>query len=509
MFRGQKTRSRKLRKKFRIMTNEEKLPLSVVIIARNEAQNLRDCLASVAFAQEIILVDDFSEDETAQIARECGAKVFQRAMNGDWGAQQTFAIEQATQDWILLLDCDERITPALAKEIREHVLSGKKFAYKIQRRNHFKGVPVNHGVLRPDFVPRLMPRAGTCVEGFVHPKIVFPYPHKKLHEPMLHFTYEKWGNYLQKFEKYTRLAAEKSYAEGKRARFLRDIIWRPAFAFFKMYILQGGFLDGKIGWILSANHFFYTEMKYVRLYFLQRERAPIERENDNGFHTLAADKNWSNRLAELREILRERRGEVIADKLDCRHRPRIIMKIELAGTPYILKQEFFHFRLDRSLKAFLFGSDTCKVFRLCQNARERGFTKIPQTFFAAEKFKNGILREAISVTEFLDGRMLHLPLSDEQKKSCAEFMHECHAVGVISGDICADNFITTENGLRLIDFRGNKLFGTLARARDRIQLQESLGVPARNYGWAEKLFLLQNALRNLGRRLRGKEKIAH
>lgn len=251
----------------------QKLPLSVVIVARNEEKNIAECLGSVAFASEIVIVDDFSTDNTKSLSESLGAKVFQRAMAGDWGAQQTFAIEQATQPWILLLDCDERITPELAIEIRGRILSEEKTAYAIKRINHFKGIRVNHGVLRPDFVPRLMPREGSRVEGFVHPKIIFPYPLKKLRAPMLHFTYEKWSAYLNKFEKYTRLAAEKAFAEGKRAKFFKDIVFRPAFAFFKMYVLQGGFLDGKIGWILSVNHYFYTEMKYVRLFFLQRERA--------------------------------------------------------------------------------------------------------------------------------------------------------------------------------------------------------------------------------------------
>ena len=259
------------------MTNDatapqEKLPLSVVIVARNEEKHLPACLECVSFAAEIVVVDDFSTDKTKEIAESRGAKVFQRALAGDWGAQQTFAINQATQPWILLLDCDERITPELAREIRERVSSGEKYAYSIRRINHFKGTRVGHGTLRPDYVPRLMPREGSGVEGFVHQKIVFPYPLKKLKKPMLHYTYDKWGAYLAKIEKYSRLAAEKAFAEGKRAKFFRDIVLRPAFSFFKMYVIHFGFLDGKIGWILSVNHYFYTEMKYVRLYFLQRER---------------------------------------------------------------------------------------------------------------------------------------------------------------------------------------------------------------------------------------------
>lgn len=256
----------------RTMFPQPKVPVSVVIVARNEEKNLPACLDGVAFAEEIIVVDDFSEDATAELARERGAKVFLRAMNGDWGAQKTFGIEQTTCPWVFLLDCDERVSPELAAEIRERVARDEKIAFAVLRVNHFKGVRVNHGVLRPDSVLRLMPRAGTRVEGFVHERVVTPYPTAKLRSPLLHFTCASWCTYLVKFEKYTRLAAEKSFAEGKRARFFRDVVLRPAFAFFKMFVLQGGFLDGKIGWVLSVNHFFYTEMKYVRLYFLQRER---------------------------------------------------------------------------------------------------------------------------------------------------------------------------------------------------------------------------------------------
>ncbi|MCD8284399.1 MAG: glycosyltransferase family 2 protein [Opitutae bacterium] len=249
--------------------NSCKIPLSVVIIAKNEEANIEECLRSVAFAEEIIVVDDFSDDNTEEIAKRLGAKVYQRKLDG-WGPQQTFAITQATQPWLLLLDCDERITPKLAQEIRERVSHNEKFAYEIKRINHFKRLRVNHGVLRPDYVPRLIPRAGTSVEGLVHPKIVYPYPTKKLRAPMLHFTYESWTAYLVKLEKYTRLAAQKKYDQGKRAHFFLDIILRPAFAFFKIHFLNLGFLDGRIGLCLSIGHYYYTAMKGIRLYYLQK-----------------------------------------------------------------------------------------------------------------------------------------------------------------------------------------------------------------------------------------------
>lgn len=477
------------------------LPLSVVIIARNEACSLRDCIESVAsFAREIVVVDDFSTDGTVAIAETLGAKVFRRALDGDFSAQRKFALEKTTQPWIFFLDADERVPPALAEEIRSRVLSNEKFAYELTRLNHFKRERVLHGVLRPDRVLRLMPREGVEIEGSVHEKISSPFPRKHLREPLLHFTYEKWSAYFQKFEKYTRFVAEKYYGEGKRAQFFRDIVLRPAFAFFKMYFLKGGFLDGKIGWILSVNHYFYTQTKYVRLWSLARA---CECET-NGFHMLADNAERLAKFSEIQKILQARRGKILANKLDDERHPRLVLKTEIDGQPIVLKQEFFRFRLDRSLKAFFFGSDACEIFKISQIAHAHGFSKIPKAFFAAEKFRFGILRESILATEFLDGTTPFPPFPDEQKNTYAALMRECHAAGIVSGDICVDNFINTSDGLKLIDFRGNKIFPALAKARDRIQLETKFGIPACNGGFTEKVFYAHHALRNLGRQLRGR-----
>ncbi len=253
------------------MNEAEKIPLSVVIIAKNEERHLDECLISVFIEEEIILYDDFTTDKTVEIAGKYGAKIFQRNMNGDFGAQQTFGIEKATKDWILLLDCDERVTPELAEEIKEKI-KGKKIAYKIKRINYFLRERQNYSVFRPDFPKRLIPREGTRVEGFVHPKIIYPYKTKKIKSPLLHFTYDNWAQFMRKMEQYSRLAAEKYYVEGKRAKFFKDIVFRPAFSFFKMYFISRGFLDGKMGFIHALNHWNYTLMKYVRLYYLERER---------------------------------------------------------------------------------------------------------------------------------------------------------------------------------------------------------------------------------------------
>jgi glycosyltransferase involved in cell wall biosynthesis len=196
-------------------------------------------------------------------------------MNGDWGGQQTFAIQSATHPWVLFVDADERISEALAEEIKEVVARGEQKAYWIRRENRFHFNKATHGILHPDYVNRLFPAKGSYVEGYVHPKIVAPYPDKRLKHPMYHYTYDNWEQYLGKLNNYTTLAAKKYKKENKRCNFFLDIVLRPLWAFIKAYILELGFLDGRIGWILSVNHYFYTLNKYVKLYYLYKSDGKL------------------------------------------------------------------------------------------------------------------------------------------------------------------------------------------------------------------------------------------
>ncbi|XKM13580.1 glycosyltransferase family 2 protein [Orbaceae bacterium ac157xtp] len=251
------------------------LELSVLIIAKNEQHNIADCIKSCHFASEIIVIDDYSTDDTAKIATDLGAKVIQRELNGDWGSQQTFSINQATNKWIFLIDADERVSPELATQITQAVTKDENKAYWVQRQNKFQFNHATHGVLRPDFVCRLMPKQGTYVDGLVHQQIVTPYPSAKLTGFLYHYTYDNWEQYFNKFNKYTTLSAEKYKLKNKKCSFFKDIIIRPFWAFIKVYLIQGGFLDGKMGWILSVNHYFYTMNKYVKLYYLYKSNGKL------------------------------------------------------------------------------------------------------------------------------------------------------------------------------------------------------------------------------------------
>lgn len=249
--------------------------ISVLILAKNEEKNIGDCITSCSFAEDILVIDDGSTDKTQEIAETLGARVIHRSMNGDWGGQQTFAIQQAKFPWIFFIDADERCTPELAKEIEAAVEKNEQVAYWIKRINKFHYDKAEHGVLRPDYVCRVMPAQDSYVEGYVHPAIITPYPNKKMQGHMYHYTYDNWQQYFNKFNNYTTLAAEKYKKAGKGVSFFRDIVCRPLWAFIKVYFLNGGFKDGRLGWILSVDHYFYTMTKYVKLYYLYKSNGKL------------------------------------------------------------------------------------------------------------------------------------------------------------------------------------------------------------------------------------------
>jgi len=158
------------------------------------------------------------------------------------------------------------------RKIVQAVADGTQYGYWVKRINHFQHKLVRYGPLSPDWVCRLMPKGGSRVEGFVHPKIIHGCRDKKLKAPMLHYTYETWEQYLDKMNRYSTLSAEKYRNEGKRIHTFADIWLRPWFAFFKMYFLKLGFLDGALGYILAKNYANYTMNKYVKLKYLQDGR---------------------------------------------------------------------------------------------------------------------------------------------------------------------------------------------------------------------------------------------
>lgn len=239
--------------------------LSVTIICLNEAGNIRDCLESVRFADEIVVCDSGSTDGTLEICRAYTDRVFTDPWRG-FAGHKNLALERATQDWIFSLDADERITPALAQEIRAALADPAADGYTVPRRNHFLGQWIRHGGWYPDRTVRLFRRGrGRFLSRAVHEAVQVDGPVRQLTQPFDHFTYRSLSAYLQRMDRYSTLAADELWREGRRVR-AGDLTLRPAATFLRMYLLQAGFRDGRAGLVLAGLYAAQTLAKYAKLW---------------------------------------------------------------------------------------------------------------------------------------------------------------------------------------------------------------------------------------------------
>lgn len=226
--------------------------LSAFLIAKNEARDLAVCLESLRrLADETVLVDDESTDETVAIAQRFGVRTFTRKLDG-FAAQKQFALEQITGDWALSVDADERIPAALSQEIRKIIEQPAGAAgYEIRRRFYFLGRELKFGGLGHDWVLRLFKRgAGHFRPVRVHESIEVAGPIERLNEPMDHFSYATLDEYLEKCHHYTSLAAQDLWSRGRRASWLDHL--RPGWELFSRLVVKGAWLDGQRGMMYAA-----------------------------------------------------------------------------------------------------------------------------------------------------------------------------------------------------------------------------------------------------------------
>jgi glycosyltransferase involved in cell wall biosynthesis len=253
--------------------------LSVIVITKNEERNIRECLESVAWAGEIVVVDAGSADRTVEIAKTVTPKVYVDAWKG-YGAARNEALTHCDKEWVLWLDADERVTPALAAEIKSAVASaGSDVAgYEVPRAAYFLGRWIKHCGWYPAYVVRLFRRgAGRFTEDKVHEKLEVDGQIRRLKSDLLHFTDPNLFHYFEKFNRYTSLAAEELLAQRRKFR-LSQLLLRPAWVFMRMYIVQRGIFDGLQGFILSLLSSFYVFVKYAKLWELSHtdERSKLQ-----------------------------------------------------------------------------------------------------------------------------------------------------------------------------------------------------------------------------------------
>ncbi|HXG53404.1 MAG TPA: glycosyltransferase family 2 protein [candidate division Zixibacteria bacterium] len=246
--------------------------VSAIVVCFNEEDNIAECLESVRWCDEIVVVDSFSTDRTVEICRRYTDKVIQRPWSG-YRNQKAFAHSQATGEWVLMIDADERVSPELKSEIQEALRHGADgvAAFSVPRLVFYLGRWWRRGGWYPDYDVRLFRRARARWEGRdPHEKIVVDGRVKRLKNPLFHFTYRDMSDHVETINRFTSVAARELAAEGTRWR-LTDALFRPAFRFFRFYVLKRGFLEGFAGFYVALTAAVYVFLKYAKLWELELE----------------------------------------------------------------------------------------------------------------------------------------------------------------------------------------------------------------------------------------------
>jgi len=246
--------------------------LSVIVITRNEQANLHDCLSSVkSIANEIVIVDSASTDDTIAIAKSFGAVISSPADWPGFGAQKNRALDLATQDWVLSIDADERLSNALCNEIQAVLSSPHVNCFAIPRRSFYCGRMINYSGWNPDYVTRLFKR-GTArfSNDLVHEKLLPEGSIQQLRAPMLHYSVNDFSNVLGKVDRYSTDSALQAFELGKNSSVLNAVL-HGAWAFFRTYFLKRGFLDGAHGLALAISNAEGSYYRYLKLWLLQQK----------------------------------------------------------------------------------------------------------------------------------------------------------------------------------------------------------------------------------------------
>lgn len=250
----------------------DRIGLSACIISFNEADRISDCIGALAFCDEVVVVDSGSTDGTCAIATKAGARVIEHAFEG-YRAQKDFAVMQARHDWVLCVDADERVTPALLASIQTARESGFANAagYRFARTTEYFGRFLRHGNAYPDRVLRLFDRrrAGWNAGREIHEHVVVNGEVCTLAGDLEHRAYRSLDDQLARYRRYASMMAAHMYANGRQARW-HNLIVNPGWRFFRGYILRGGFLDGWRGLLFASLEADYTREKFARLMLLQQ-----------------------------------------------------------------------------------------------------------------------------------------------------------------------------------------------------------------------------------------------
>jgi len=247
--------------------------LSAVVLSKNEEKNIKLCLESLAFCDEIILVDDFSEDKTVEVARSLGALVFQRKLAGDFSSQRNFGLEKANGNWVLFVDSDEIVPEPLRLEIVSKINDplNKTSGYFLKRRTFFLGREIKYGQAKDDKVLRLARKNSGIWKRKVHEFWEIEGKVETLNNYLDHYTSSSLKDFIDKINFYSDLHAVSNLEEGKKSNLFK-IIFYPPFKFLDNFIFKLGFLDGNYGLVFSLLMSFHSFLSWSKLWLLQKSK---------------------------------------------------------------------------------------------------------------------------------------------------------------------------------------------------------------------------------------------
>ena len=243
--------------------------ITAIIPTLNEEIHIEEAIQSVGFADEIIVIDSYSTDNTVALAEKHNVKIIKRKFD-DFSSQKNFAIEQAKNPWIYILDADERVTPEVEKEILDAIKNPKnKVGFYVHRSFYFAGKKINYSGWQRDKVVRLFLKAHCKYQGIVHETIKANGELGFFKHKIDHFGYKNYNHFISKIHQYGELKAQELHAKGKTVNAYHILI-KPPFRIFSHFILKKGFLDGYAGLILATTQAYAVLTRYIKLWLLNR-----------------------------------------------------------------------------------------------------------------------------------------------------------------------------------------------------------------------------------------------
>jgi len=245
--------------------------ISAVVLTNNSENTISQCLSSVSWVDELIVIDDYSKDKTVSVARKFGAKVYERKLNSDFAAQRNFALAKASGEWILYIDSDEVVTNKLKKEIQEATKNSSVNGFLLKRQDIFMGKMMVGGEWGNAWLLRLARKTAGKWSRQVHEVWNTEGEVRKLSFPLLHSPHPDLRGFLAKLDFYSSLHAQSNLEQGKKSNFLK-IIFLPVFKFIYNFFVKSGYKDGVHGFVYGAFLSLHSFLAWSKLWLLQKER---------------------------------------------------------------------------------------------------------------------------------------------------------------------------------------------------------------------------------------------